>query len=361
MKYIVWKVFSGLAWVIVFTHLTVTAATLTFIKDLRKDNRMNRGVTISLDDKFYGKPLFLPTSEIIRIMEQGLKLPSMTTRGSEAVSGRTLLLNLAVFIVSSFGIIFGSLFLLIVILGILVFNTKSRAARHMAFLKKELEDKSHFLDLANDERDWLIKEIHHRVKNNLQIVLSLLNTQLSYLRNDEAIKAIQNSQHRMYAISLVHQKLYQTSSVSNINMVVYIRELVEYLKDAYDVEGKVTFSFDLVPLDLDVNLALPLGLIINEAINNALKYAFPGETRGNLKIRLNSVKKDKYTFSIADDGIGLSHDYDLRPVNSFGKNLMAGLANQLGGTYEMKNNGGVEVIVEFNIANKTNHNIRSNK
>ena len=313
---------------------------------------MDRSIAIALEEKAYDRPSFLAVNKAITMIARVLKSPPMVSPGQRYLSGRALWLNVVVIIVSSFAITFGSLLLLIVVLGILIFNTKSRAARHMAFLKKELENKSHYLDLANDERDWLIKEIHHRVKNNLQIVLSLLNTQLSYLKNEEAIKAIQNSQHRMYAISLVHQKLYQTNDISKIDMVVYIRELVEYLKDAYDVEDKINFTYNLVALNLDVNLALPLGLIINEAINNALKYAFPGKARGNLKISLNSAEKDKYTFSIADDGVGLTNDYDLYPMSSFGKNLMAGLANQLGGTYEIKSNNGVEIVVKFTIADK---------
>jgi two-component sensor histidine kinase len=245
--------------------------------------------------------------------------------------------------------IFNGLFFLgVVLLGVVLYNGKRRYSGIIKQLRKQISDKSSCLELVSEERDWLVKEIHHRVKNNLQIVMSLLNTQLSYLTNEEAIKAVRSSQHRMYAISLVHQKLYQTDNLSDIDMVAYTHELLEYIQDAYKPKGGIYYQLEMVSLSLDVSMAVPFGLIINEAISNILKYAFVSDSEGKVTVTLNSADRVNYTLDIADNGIGLSEDYEIYSANSFGTNLMAGLANQLGGSFEMKNNNGVEIIVEFN-------------
>lgn len=228
------------------------------------------------------------------------------------------------------------------------YKKRKHKANAVSYLQNKIDDQAFCLEAVTEERDWLLKEIHHRVKNSLQIVMSLLNTQLAYLKNEEAVKAIRNSQHRMYSISLVHQMLYQAESISRIDIVKYMRELLEYLKDAYQTEGKIDFMLELEPLSLDVFMALPFGLIVNEAVSNALKYAFPGSLAGALRISLISSDGAVYTLQIVDNGVGFQENDSSCTTNSLGKNLMAGLANQLGGTYEIKNMNGVEITVSFN-------------
>lgn len=133
-------------------------------------------------------------------------------------------------------------------------------------------------DKLLNEKDWLLKEVHHRVKNNLQIVMSLLNTQSAYLQNDDAIEAIRESRNRVQSISLIHQKLYSGTDVASIDMQVYVADLVNYLRDCFDTSRQgIRFELLIELIRMDLAQAMPIGLILNEAITNAIKYAFTGD------------------------------------------------------------------------------------
>jgi two-component system, sensor histidine kinase PdtaS len=232
--------------------------------------------------------------------------------------------------------------------GIIYFSARKRNALIISSLKEEVKQKSQCLEIANEERDWLVKELHHRVKNNLQIITSLLNTQRSYLENEEAIRAIRNCQHRLHAIALVHQKLYQAESLSRVDMVVYTHELLEYLKDAYDNQTRhIVFMLDMDPLDLEVSMAVSFGLILNEAISNIFKYAFPRKKHGKVSITLKTDDAQNYSIVIADNGIGIDAYNGWFESNSFGKKLIAGLASQLGAIYETKDDNGLQLSLKF--------------
>jgi two-component sensor histidine kinase len=154
------------------------------------------------------------------------------------------------------------------------------------------------LMLCSCEKEWLMKEIHHRVKNNLQIVISLLSTQSNYIDNDIAYNAIRESQHRMQAISLIYQKLYQSENLARVDIRSYIAELVTYLRESFDTDPRIRFELDIVPLDLEVTRAVPLGLILNEAITNAIKYAFPDERTGKISICLKGIMRIRHFCSV---------------------------------------------------------------
>lgn len=248
-------------------------------------------------------------------------------------------------------VITGTLVLIIVIGVSFIYVNRSHYKQQIKMLRDDLHEKEECLEVANEERDWLIKEVHHRVKNNLQIVMSLLNSQSIYEPNKTVRKAIRNSQHRMYAISLVHQKLYQADSLSEVDMVVYAHELVEYLTDAFEVPDKIRFELDMEPLLLDISMAVSFGLIMNEAISNTLKYAFPAVSQGVVSIRLTSSDQINYCLSISDNGIGIAHS-ETKTNESFGNVLMAGLARQLGGEYHSKSDGGVAILVTFSKRNE---------
>ncbi|WP_385889549.1 tetratricopeptide repeat-containing sensor histidine kinase [Terrimonas alba] len=196
-----------------------------------------------------------------------------------------------------------------------------------------------------EEKDWLVKEIHHRVKNNLQIVMSLLNSQSSYIENEPALAAIHASQHRVHAMSLIHQKLYNSENVSSIDMSLYIRELVSYLCESFDVGKRVRFELNIAPLQMDVSQAVPLGLILNEAITNSIKYAFPGDQSGSISISLLNTTPDEYLLTISDNGIGMPAD--LTKVGSLGMSLMTGLSEDLDGTFSIENRNGTTIKVSF--------------
>ncbi|MBE8728219.1 sensor histidine kinase [Flavobacterium hungaricum] len=214
-------------------------------------------------------------------------------------------------------------------------------------LKKKIKEHNELVKKMLIEKEWLLKEIHHRVKNNLQIVISLLNTQSAYLENEDALMAIQNSQHRMHAMSLIHQKLYQSDNLSNIDMSWYIVELISYMRECFNTDAKINFVLDLEKVYLDAAQAVPLGLIINEAINNAIKYAFPLDQKGDVHIELKNAGENNYTLIIEDNGVGVPENFNAAEKNSLGMNLMMGLSDQLDGTFEMKNDHGMKIKITF--------------
>jgi two-component sensor histidine kinase len=196
------------------------------------------------------------------------------------------------------------------------------------------------------EKEWMLKEIHHRVRNNLQIVISLLNSQAANLSDGAALSTIKESQHRVQAMALIHQKLYQSQGVARVEMASYINDLIGYLRDSYSLLRPVRFHLEVKTLELDVTLAVPLGLIINEAVTNALKYAFPGERAGTVTLRLQP-EGPNYELTIADDGVGLPPGYDPARSRSLGTTLMHGLSEQLEGDLRITGPPGVVIRLVF--------------
>jgi two-component sensor histidine kinase len=178
------------------------------------------------------------------------------------------------------------------------------------------------------DKETLVKEIHHRVKNNLHLISSLLESQSAYLQ-DEALFAIQKSQHRVQAISLIHQRLYLNDQVSNVEMSIYLREIISYLRDSFVTDENITFDLDLDPIQLDVSQAVPLGLIVNEAVTNAVKYAFPYNKTGMIGINLKREPDGACHLRISDNGVGLPGDFDAGQNNSLGMSLIKGLSRTL--------------------------------
>ena len=252
----------------------------------------------------------------------------------------------------------GGIVLLLVIVSLLFnrYRLKQKSNAKLELQQIEINEKNNFLQNLNVkqeqllvEKEWLLKEVHHRVKNNLQMVTSLLNTQAAYLESKEAVEAIRDSQHRMEAISLIHKKLYQSDDTGVADMLSYINELVNYLKESFDAGDHIRFVQDVQPMKLDVAHAVPLGLIINEAISNAIKYAFPAGRNGVIKI---SLEQNRLT--IADNGIGLPPGFNIEKIHSLGMNMMKGLSKQLGCNFTMQNNNGVTITVEFNLKKQPN-------
>lgn len=165
--------------------------------------------------------------------------------------------------------------------------------------------------------------------------MSLLSSQSVYLDNDAALFAIRDSQRRVQAISLIHQRLYQTENVSAIDMHVYIRELVHYLKESFTDGRHIQFDLSIADLPLDVSQAVPIGLILNEAITNAFKYAFPGERSGTIRIEMGQQHDTTYFLNIADNGVGMSSDIMQNREGSLGMSLMRGLSEELGGQFNI--------------------------
>ncbi|MDO6429584.1 histidine kinase dimerization/phosphoacceptor domain -containing protein [Flavitalea sp. BT771] len=250
---------------------------------------------------------------------------------------------------------FSLIALLLVIVGLLFngYRTNQRGNRKLQLQQREINDKNtslqhlvHQKEKLLVEKEWLLKEVHHRVKNNMQIVMSLLNTQSAYLESD-ALTAIKESQHRMQAMSLIHQKLYQADNVALINMPSYIRELTGFLRESYDSGRYIQCNLDLEEINLDVSQAVPVGLILNEAITNVIKYAFPGRQRGTIDVVMKKVAGSGILLSISDNGIGLPTGPGAGKKYSFGMNLIRGLTGQLGGTINIVSDNGLCVQIAF--------------
>ncbi|HEY8510383.1 MAG TPA: sensor histidine kinase [Cyclobacteriaceae bacterium] len=197
------------------------------------------------------------------------------------------------------------------------------------------------------EKEWLLKEIHHRVKNNFHIVASLLEIQSSYLHNKEALSAIRESQHRIHSMSIIHQKLYQSDTLSTIQMSAYIYELVEYLSDSYAIRDNIRFSLDIQSIELDHASAITLGLILNEIITNAIKYAFAKTGNGAISITLRHMSNSQILLSVQDNGPGLPADFNNRIGASMGMELLQGLTDDIGGTLDIESNNGTLVKIIF--------------
>lgn len=197
------------------------------------------------------------------------------------------------------------------------------------------------------EKEWLLKEIHHRVKNNLQIVISLLNTQSKYLDNTEAIKAIAESRHRMQAMSLIHQKLYQSENTTFVNMHDYISELTKYLQESFDNGKPIDFNLNIDQIELDIAEAIPLGFILNETITNAIKYGFRNKEKGCIAITMRITNAKRIFLEIADNGDGLPDHFDITKSTSMGMRLITGLVKQINGQLHITNKNGVSIQISF--------------
>jgi two-component sensor histidine kinase len=213
--------------------------------------------------------------------------------------------------------------------------------------QQQINQKNQALEQLLTEKERLLQEIHHRVKNNLQIVMSLLNSQVASLTDKVALSAIQDSQNRVQAMALIHQKLYQAEGVARIPMKSYIEELVDYLQDSYADSHRVDFNLFIGKIELDVNMAVPLGLIINEAITNAFKYAFPGERFGAVHVGLVQISDTSYELTVEDDGVGFPESFNPSQSRSLGMTLMHGFSAQLGADLRIEGGKGVKISLTF--------------
>jgi two-component sensor histidine kinase len=207
-----------------------------------------------------------------------------------------------------------------------------------------ISEKDRLLDRLNREREWLLKEIHHRVKNNLHTIFSLLESQATYLK-DDALNAIEMSQHRVYAMSLIHKKLYRRKDLGVVDVAGYLNEFVRYLYQSFGSPSNINIKLDVAALDLPVTQAVPVGLIINEALTNALKYAFPDHTNGIIRINIQQFG-NRVKLVIADNGIGLPEGYQLIE-NTLGMGLMNGLAGEMDGEINITCKKGTTITVWF--------------
>ncbi|BAY20178.1 signal transduction histidine kinase (plasmid) [Anabaenopsis circularis NIES-21] len=197
------------------------------------------------------------------------------------------------------------------------------------------------------EKEVLLQEIHHRVKNNLGIVSSLLQMQCRREQDPQIVTILRDSQNRIASIALVHEKLYRSAELSNINITEYITHLTTYLFDTYNISfNYIKLKIQVTDVKIKIENIIPIGLIINELVSNALKYAFSEHRQGEIQISLTQ-KDDIVTLIICDNGRGLPHDFDIKKRKTLGITLVSGLVKQLRGILEINSQLGVEFKIIF--------------
>jgi PAS domain S-box-containing protein len=210
---------------------------------------------------------------------------------------------------------------------------------------KKAEDK---IKASLKEKEILLREIHHRVKNNLQIISSMLRLQSDYITDPRMIDVFRDAQSRILTMSLVHEKLYKADNFSKINIAEYINELVGNISSSYDFnEEKIKIKINADNLYINIDTLIPLGLIINELLTNCLKHAFAGNNDGLIEIQFNKNADGQFYLSVKDNGIGIAQDMDFENIKSLGLRLVKILADQIGGELEIKNKNGSQFSILF--------------
>jgi PAS domain S-box-containing protein len=211
---------------------------------------------------------------------------------------------------------------------------------------EEIKEAQYKVKASLKEKEVLLREIHHRVKNNLQIISSLLNIQSNYIKDKEDLELLRESQTRIKSMAIIHEGLYKSNDFTHINFKDYIHSLIHYISVHYNLSPKIQINVDVKNILLNIETAIPCGLIINELVTNSIKHAFPPESEGKIKVSLN-FNMGTFILRVSDDGIGFPTNIDFRNTKTLGLRLVNILSNQLDGTIELDTQHGTEFIIHF--------------
>ncbi|MBM3285474.1 MAG: PAS domain S-box protein, partial [Candidatus Aminicenantes bacterium] len=204
------------------------------------------------------------------------------------------------------------------------------------------------LKSALKEKDVMLREIHHRVKNNMQIMSSLLRLQARQIKDEKSREAFDESQTRIRSMAMIHEKLYQSKDLASVDFADYIEKMVTHLFVVYQTDPKrIHFTLDVGEVLMDINRAIPCGLIINELVSNALKYAFTERKKGEIAVRMFKDEAGKMHLIVKDTGGGFPETIDIRKAQTLGLQIVADLTKQLEGRLEMRRDGGTEFEIVF--------------
>jgi two-component sensor histidine kinase/tetratricopeptide (TPR) repeat protein len=225
---------------------------------------------------------------------------------------------------------------------------KKKANELLAEQKEEIQAMNDMLKDSLDEKEVLLKEIHHRVKNNLQIISSLLNLQSHNIEDHTVKGAVMEGQSRVKSMALIHQVLYQSDRLSKINFQEYLEHLVHFLSSSFmPVDKKIVTKVEADNTHLDIDTAIPLGLIVNELVSNAFKYAFREMDKGELRVELKQHDGEGYKLRVSDNGTGLPENLDINQTSSLGLKLVNILTRQLEGELKISNKNGTVFEIRF--------------
>jgi two-component sensor histidine kinase/PAS domain-containing protein len=200
------------------------------------------------------------------------------------------------------------------------------------------------------EKETLLQEIHHRVKNNMSVISGLLYLQMNSIDNEIAKEALQDSQNRVQSMSKIHETLYRSDNLSAIDLKTYLSELGKTIFQNYSISSKVQFKVEAKNIMIGAKQASTVGLIVNELIANCLKYAFTDDRKGEIVLSLKSIKENGIEMTVSDNGVGIPDDFDLKTADSLGLKLVKLLAeNQLDGSIDMESNNGTKFTIKFKI------------
>ena len=227
-------------------------------------------------------------------------------------------------------------------------NGAGRTGRSVGVLQDITERKrtEEALKASLKEKEVLLKEIHHRVKNNLAVIAAILKLQSSSLDSREARQALEECNQRVHTMAMIHTKLYQSKDLARIDFAAYLRELVDVLSLSYVLSPDTSVRVRADEVYLDIDTAVPLSLIINELVTNALKYAFPPGRNGEIRVGLGREGK-ALTLTVSDNGVGFPEGLGFRETDSLGMQLVTALVEQLDGTIELKREGGTEFRISL--------------
>jgi PAS domain S-box-containing protein len=204
------------------------------------------------------------------------------------------------------------------------------------------------IQMALNEKEILLAEIHHRVKNNLAVISGLLGLQASYMEDEKAKKLFQESRNRIHSMALIHDKLYQHETLAKISFCAYINDLVDHIKESYTLHTKINFTVVCNDIFLDIKYAVPCGLILNELISNACKHAFKGREVGEIKIVCTKMG-DKFTMAVRDNGVGFDMAQKMEKPQSLGLTLINALSEQVGGNVKSTFENGTDYYISFEV------------
>jgi two-component sensor histidine kinase len=219
-------------------------------------------------------------------------------------------------------------------------------------IEAELRDSQARLQTALREKEILLTEVYHRIKNNLQVISSLLDLQADMVADPQVRALFEDSQQRIQAVSLIHENLSETNNVRSIPAAEYIHRLSTRVFQAYTSPGgRVTLSIQADPVWIDVKNAIPCGLIVNELLSNSLKYAFPDDRGGEINVAMRATSEGHMLVVVRDSGVGFPANMDFRNTNSLGLQLVCLLTEQLGGTIELERAAGTQWTLRFPMPN----------